>query len=220
MGKSGKFWLMAGGAVALAGALLLPGTGIFAADHLDPPARTDAAVDQTPDFAADIDDVFAWHSGNTIKIILTFAGPFATNLPGYYDRDVLYKININTAAPEDTPEIVIKARFGRGKGPNEWGIQVEGLPGVTGNIEGPVETVLQKDGVTLRAGLYDEPFFFDLQGFRESRSTGTIRFNNKRNFFDAQNDQAIVIEIPKDRFNGATMPLGIWATTARIGGQL
>ena len=31
---------------------------VLAADHLDPPARTDPAVDATPDKAADIADVY------------------------------------------------------------------------------------------------------------------------------------------------------------------
>ena len=132
---------------------------------------------------------------------------------------MLYKINISTSLPADTPEVSIKARFGPGKGPNEWGVQFAGIPGVNGTIEGPVDTNLTKDGVTARAGLFDEPFFFDLQGFRESRAMGTLRFKNTRNFFDGQNDTALVLEIPKDRFASATTPLGFWITTARYGGS-
>ena len=213
--------LTGGAAAAITTAVLfIPGASNRAADHLDPPARTDLAVDPTPDLPADIADIFAWYSGDTVKIIVTFGGPSPANLPASFDRDVLYKINISTAAPADTADATIKVRFGRGAGPNEWGVRMEGVPGVTGAIEGPVETTLVKDGVKARAGLFDEPFFFDLVGFRETRSMGTIRFNNKRNFFDAQNDTAIVLEIPKDRFAGATMPLGFWITTSRFGGQI
>ncbi len=213
--------LVGGSAAAITAAVvLLPGASNQAADHLDPPSRTDLAVDPTPDLPADIADIFAWYSGDTVKVVLTFGGPNAANMPASYDRDVLYKINISTAAPADTADVTIKARFGRGAGPNEWGVRIEGLPGVNGAIEGPVETTLVKDGVKARVGLFDEPFFFDLVGFRETRAMGTLRFNNKRNFFDAQNDTAIVLEIPKDRFSTATTPLGFWATTARFGGQI
>jgi hypothetical protein len=214
--------LLAGGSAAMitAAVLFVPGGANRAADHLDPPSRTDLAVDPTPDLPADIADVFAWYSGDTVKVILTFGGPNPPNLPASFDRDVLYKINISTAAPTDTPEVTIRVRFGPGQRPNEWGVRMEGVPGVTGAIEGPVETLLTKDGVKARAGLFDEPFFFDLIGFRESRSMGTIRFNNKRNFFDGQNDTAIVLEIPKDRFANASTPLGFWATTSRFGGQI
>lgn len=209
-----------GAAALFAAMLLVPGDSMFAADHLDPPTRTDPTIDPTPDLPADIADIFAWYSGNTVKVILTFGGPNNPNAGASFDRDVLYKINISTALPADTPEMVIKARFGRGKNPNEWGVRFEGVPGVNGAIEGPVETNLVKDGVTARAGLFDEPFFFDLQGFRESRSMGTLRFNNQRSFFTGQNDTALVLEIPKDRFATATSPLGFWASTARFGGQL
>jgi len=213
--------LFAGPAAAiLAAAVILPGASNRAADHLDAPTRTDPAIDPTPDISADIADVFAWHSGNTVKIIVTFGGPSSVTQPASYDRDVLYKINISTDAPTDTPEHTIRVRFGRGQGANEWGVRMEGVPGVTGVIEGPVDTNLTKDGVTVRAGLFDEPFFFDLQGFRETRALSAIRFVNTRNFFDGTNDTAIVLEIPKSTFANATTPLGVWSTTSRFGGQL
>lgn len=214
-------WLAAGPAAGiLAIALLVPGAQNRAADHLDPPTRTDPTLDQVPDVPADIADIFAWHTGDTVKVIVTFGGPSSVTQPASYDRDVLYKILISTAAPTDTPEVVMRVRFGRGKGPNEWGVRIEGVPGVTGAIEGPVDTNLVKDGVTARAGLFDEPFFFDLQGFRETRSLNAIRFVNTRNFFDGNNDTAIVLEIPRDRLAGATTPLGFWTTTSRFGGQI
>lgn len=206
--------------VLLAAALLVPGASNRAADHLDPGARVDPTVDPIPDKAADIADIFAWHSGNTVKVVVTFAGPNATTLPATFDRDVLYRIFVSTAPPADTPEIVVRVRFGPGQGPNEWGVRIEGVPGVTGAIEGSVETTLTKDGVTARAGLFDEPFFFDLQGFRETRSMGTLRFNSQRDFFASANDTAIVLEIPRDRFAGATMPLGFSVATGRFGGQI
>ena len=125
--------LAAGAAcAALSGLLLLPADVAESADHLDPPTRTDAGFDLTPDVPADIADVFAWHSGTSTKIVMTFAGPVPTTAPTYYDRDVLYKINISTQAPGTAPEFVIKFRFGKGQGPNDWGVRIEGLPGVTG----------------------------------------------------------------------------------------
>lgn len=211
---------VAGAALALAGAVLWPGHGILAADHLDPPARTDPAVDSTPDRPADIADVFAWHTATTTVLVLTFAGPVATTLPAFYDRDVLYKINISNTDATTTPNIPITVKFGKGAGANQFGVQISGIPGVNGPIVGPVDTTIVKDGVTARAGLFDEPFFFDLQGFKDTVSSGHLAFNNKRNFFAAQNDTAIVIEIPSDRINNAGHVLNIWGTTARLGGQI
>jgi hypothetical protein len=197
----------------------VPGAADRAADHLDPPHRTDPAVDNSPDSAADIADVYAWYAGDDMRLALTFAGPSVGSQPAVYDRDVLYKILVSTAPPDDTPEVTIKVRFGPGVGPNEYGVRIEGIPGVNGAIEGPVETVLQKDGVKTFAGLLDDPFYFDLLGFRETRSTGSIRFNNQRSFFTGQNDTAFVIEVPRSRFAGGTGKLAIWSTASRFGGQ-
>ena len=213
--------LAAGAAcAALSGLLLLPADVAESADHLDPPTRTDAGFDLTPDVPADIADVFAWHSGTSTKIVMTFAGPVPTTAPTYYDRDVLYKINISTQAPGTSPEFVIKFRFGKGQGENDWGVRIEGLPGVTGALEGPVETDMASNGVKARVGLFDEPFFFDLIGFRETRSFASIRIRNDRNFFDGQNDTAIVLDIPDANLGAGAKNLDIWGQTARFGGNL
>src|SRR5688500_10700599 len=84
---------------ALAAALIIPGAGNRAADHLDPPLRTDPTLDSVPDVPADIADIFAWHSGDTVKISVSFGGPSSLTQPASFDRDVLYKILIKTAAP-------------------------------------------------------------------------------------------------------------------------
>ena len=213
--------LFAGSTAAVfAAALLLPGASNRAADHFDPPSRTDPLVDATPDLPADIADVYAWHASGRLNLAVTFAGPNVNTRPANYDRNVLYKLQISTAAPDDTPEIVIRVRFGPGANPNEFGVRFEGVPGVTGTIEGPVETTLSKDGVLARAGLFDDPFTFDLQGFREIRPSGQIRFNNTRDFFHLQNDTAFVLSIPQDRVANGTGTIRVWGTTGRIGGQI
>ena len=208
------------GLAAIAVATLVPGQLTQAADHLDPPGRTDPAVDATPDRAADIADVYSWHTDTSVIIAITFSGPQPTSQAATYDRNVLYTVNISNAGSRADAEIPIRVRFGPGAGANEFGVQVSGMPGVTGDIVGPVETNLSKDGVTVRAGLFDDPFFFDLVGFRQTVSTGTLAFDNQRNFFAGQNLTAIVMEIPRSRIENGTNPIGIWSTTARFGGQL
>lgn len=204
---------------ALGALLLVPGQLALTADHLDPPARTDPAVDSTPDIAADIADIFAFHDADNLYLISTFGGPAAPTLGAFYDRDVLHTINISTSPPASSSDITIRFRFGPGANPGETGISVENVPGVNGAIVGPVEQILSKDGVRVYAGLRDDPFFFDSQGLRESRTMGTIRFNNQRSFFHAKNITTVAIELPRTRLGTATN-LDIWNTTARFGGQL
>lgn len=215
-------WLCGIGGLAIAGsgALMIAGAPNQAADHFDPPGRTDPLVDSTPDLPADIADVYAWHSGDMMNIAVTFAGPNVNTTPAFYDRNVLYRVNISTAAPDDTAEVTIRVRFAPGTRPNEFGVRFEGVPGVDGTIDGAVETTLVKDGVQARAGLFDDPFTFDLQGFREIRPSGQIRFNNTRDFFHTQNDTAFVLSIPKNRFGTGTGVIRVWANSGRIGGQI
>jgi hypothetical protein len=78
---------------------------------------------------------------------------------------------------------------------------------------------LEKDGVKVWAGLFDDPFFFDLQGFRDTLNTGTLSFDSERDFFAGQNLTAVVIEIPKDLIDTGA-PVDVWGATARFGGQL
>ena len=108
--------LLLGGALALsvAAGLLVAGRQGHAADHLDPPARTDPAVDMIPDKAADITDIYAWHTAAFLIIALNFSGPQATTLPGAYDRDVLYTLNISNDNQPTTSEFPIEIRTFRG----------------------------------------------------------------------------------------------------------
>lgn len=214
-----RTWMTLGAtALALPLALVSADYATRAADHLDPPTRTDKDHDPTPDVPADIADVFAWYTPTSIVVALTFAGPQPGNMPPFYDRDVLYTINISNSGARTDPEIRIRFRFGfDGQSP---GVQFTGIPGVNGSIEGPVQTVLQKDGVKAIAGSFDDPFFFDLLGFRETQSTGTLSIRNTRDFFDGQNDTSVVIEIPRTAVLNGNNPLDVWAETARFGGNL
>jgi len=222
-------WALGGGGVALAAvaALTMPQQSIFAADHLDPPQRTDPSVTDTPDRAADIADIYAWRNeaNDSVVLVMTFAGPQGPEAAGTYDRDVIYTLNISNIEPRDLPEYSIRVKFGQAVSngnpvDGEYGVQVTGLPGsgiALTTIEGSVETPLTADGITVQAGVFDDPFFFDLQGFRDTLSMGDLAFT-QTDFFAGMNDTAVVIEIPADRFNGPG-PLDIWGVTSRIKGM-
>lgn len=190
---------------------------IDAADHNEPSTRTEVGVDPTPDRAADLADIYAFHDATTLTVIITFGGPAATTLPAFYDPDVLYRIHVSNDGDRADTEIPIDIRFGfDGSNP---GVEVRGLPGQP-VIQGPVETTLNQGGYLIRAGLYDDPFFFDLQGLRETRSTGTIRFRNDRSAFANANITVVAIQIPRERVENGNAQIDIWSETGRFGGQL
>lgn len=204
------------GIAALAAIVLVPGQRALSADHFDSPSRTDpflAGRTTQADVAADIADVFAWYDATNVYAAVTFH-----NLNGTYDRNLLYGLNISTSAPATSSDLQIRWRFGPATNGTGSGISIENLPGVGGALVGPVEAILSKDGVRAYAGVRDDPFFFDLQGFRETRSMATLRFVNTRNFFAGANDVVVILEIPRSRLGNG--PLDIHATSSRFGGLL
>ena len=204
-----------GGGAALAAMLLLPGQLALGADHFDSPSRTDPFVagrTTRADIAADIADVFAFYDATNVYFAVTFHNV------GSYDRDLVHGLNISTTAPATSADIAIRWRYGPATNGTGSGVSIENLPGVNGPLVGPVESILSKDGVRAYAGMRDDPFFFDLQGFRETRSMNTLRFVNTRNFFRNANGLVLIIEVPRSRLGNG--PLDINATTARFGGLL
>lgn len=213
--NSGTFFRVALPCALMAGAVGMAGhQALEAADHFDPPARTGSDTNTVGfDVAADIADLYAFHDVSNVYIAIGFGGPSATNLPAFYDRDVLYTINISNAGTRTDIEFPIEIRFGR-DGVNP-GIEVRNLPG-SDLLRGPVERNLTtSNGIMVRAGLFDDPFFFDPQGLRDSRATGNLSFNNARNRFAGLNSTFVIIAIPRGLIDRA-QPLDIWTSSARI----
>ncbi len=175
----------------------------------------------TNDPAADIDDVYAWHNTTfgTFTAVITFAGGAAPDVAKrtspIYDKDVLYTLHVDTTG-DDTPERNIYIRFGQNN-VGDWGLQVQNMPGTTAAVVGKVNetvTVAGNPKLKVRAGLFDDPFFFDLEGFRSTLQSGTLSFSNTRDSFAEQNVMAIVLECDLAAMNTGTK-LKVWASTGR-----
>ena len=178
----------------------------FAADHNEAPGAT-------ADPAADLADVYAWHTGAKLVAAITFAGITASATGPVYDEDVLYTIHVDNDA-DFVPDHNIYVRFGQNND-GDWGVQVENLPG-SETISGPVGTNLSAGGGRLvYAGWREDPFFFDLDGFKATLDSGTLAFNNTRDFFEGRNVTAIVLEMDLAAARGTGSSLNIWATTGR-----
>jgi len=225
---------LASGIGALACAALLVTTALWspatsnAADHNDPPMRTGS------DQAADIGDLFVWHTGTgadaRIVVALTVSGasmPVADQA-GNYDTDVLYGIHFSNTGSGGTPAYAsthdIWVRFGQ-DGAGAWGMQVTDLPGETGPVEGAVEEAMTApNGGMAWAGLADDPFFFDLEGFQDLSSTGELSsfdsvssgFTSTRDSVMGANATVIVLEFPASEVTNAGGMVHAWATTGRI----
>ena len=203
---------------AIGGLSFVAHRGLVAADHLEPPLRTDPAADNNPDKGGDIADAYLFATADQLVLAVTFGGPQATTLPAIYDPDLLYTLQVSNDGDPRSTEFPIEIRFGRDSGHNA-GVRVAGLPGGV-VVEGPVETnIIGANNILVRAGLFDDPFFFDSQGFRETRSTGNLAFNNQRNFFAAKNITAVVIQIPLNQVRNGDKLIDLWSEALRFGGQ-
>lgn len=233
MRKKNK-WITALGVTALfAGAVQLQPQEVTAADHADAPLTAE-------DTAGDIADVYGWYTerGTTV-LVMTFAGLRAPGDDPVYDPDTLYTIHIDNTADEaekaqytdndndNESDIRINVRFGQNN-VEEWGVQFSGVPGADDEtFDGPVQTALPNGTATVIAGNFDDPFFFDFEGFVATRDNlldpaeaGDIGFASivagaPVDFFAGTNVMAIVVEIDTALTfdENADNLIQVWATT-------
>ena len=181
-----------------------------AADHSEAPGTR-------ADQPADIADVYVWHDNAANKLVgvITFAGLEAPSKSrGTFDENVLYSFNIDNDG-DFVSDIAVLVRFARdGKG--KWWMYIANLPGSSGAITSPVNRPFETDnGWRVFAGLRDDPFFFDLEGFQATLQTGTLSFDGNRDSVAGLNASAIVMEMDLGvALDGGTV-LNVWATTAR-----
>lgn len=220
----------------------------------------------TGDPTADIADLFAWYTGpkgNPDKVVLALtwrADPLQAKEKSFDptvkygihidtdDHDLL-DINLNDDGLSLGTRLSTKAEhnlifwFGEHKTRRgEWGMIATGIPGVQGSVVGSVGKVLQPaPGVKITAGLFDDPFFADLDAFfnaisvalgnppgnpslpldrfhkvdpRTQRVTRPFGYPVGVDGFGKQNMHAVIVEMPAASFNGKRK-LHVWGTTER-----
>ncbi len=196
---------------------IVPSVG--AADHLDSPGvKINGAVDIT--------DLYAFSTPNeNATVFVIGVNPGAGALPNSgttFGRTVAYLIKVDTNG-DLRPDITWRYRFGA---PNGMGVQsmkvykndhliASGHTGASSKLSGGGKTV---------AGLYDDPFFFDLAAFQGAvLGSGNGRSfcdGNEVDFFLGLNLNAIVLRVPNAQLGGDGQNIGVWTTTEnRRGGK-
>jgi hypothetical protein len=202
--------------LALPAAALLPGgDAARAADHRDAPIFSALGFEAQ----VDINDIYVFASPErpaSTAMILTVSplaglfGPktfaaganhdFNLDYDGDAREDAVYRVTF--ARPDRTGAQRMKLRF---RGPGErYG--AEGAVGAEIALPG---------GGRLVAGIFDDPFFFDLLAFRLN-----LQFSQQSpsNFFRGLNTLAIVLEVPNSSFHGpdnGSGTYGLWCATSR-----
>ncbi len=206
-----------------------------AADHLDAPGLTPPGGD----VRADITDVYAFRApnGRTVLVMnvngLTKPGKqalFATGVPSVAaTKRVSYNFRIDNNG-DARQDVVFGVTFGT---PNRQGVQ-----GLTVRRNGAVflegstspfgKVTVNRGSASSRvyAGMRDDPFFFDLDGFLNilSKEEGKSFLGctaARKDFFARTNVSSIVLEIDSAQLTRSrSTNIGVWATTNRGSAQI
>jgi hypothetical protein len=194
--------------LAIVGVAAITSSVVIASDH------DEADTTSFDDVAADIGDMYAFHGGERLTLILTFDGYKLRQDAPNYDADLLYGLHIDTNG-DSQPDHEIWARFGQ-NGAGDWAVKVEGVPGSDAAIIGMVGEVHEdSSGAQVFAGLVDDPFFFDLEGYKNTLMTGTLAFDPTYDFVAQKNTLALAVEF--DHAALGSTNIAVWATTGRRG---
>ncbi len=225
----GRWALLAVTALAVAAAI---GAGVYhamASDH-----RDSALLTANP--AEDIADVYSFKNPTNpdrVVLAMTVSGfiPPSENATTFFDPQVLYEIKLDTNG--DAVEDQVIQAFVTGSGPNQVmhfrGPVAPIAPGTSDRVVHGSETatvrvshsadpiITQRNGITVFAGVRDDPFFFDLVQFKHVVAGEASSFNNPgADTFAGFNLLAIVIELPKSLLG--TSQLRVWGTTSKLVG--
>ena len=193
------------GALAL-GTVALPSGQVFATDAADSPSASAMP-------AADLNALYAWHDDTSLYVVVTFNG-LTSDADGLYDDTTLYAVHIDTTA-DGVPNHQVWIRFGQ-NGAGETGVQVEGLPGTSAPVIGPVDTVLTGDaGTQVWAGPADNPVFVDLAGLQNTLASGHLSFTGA-DAYAGLNTTAIALTIPLTAVTDGSDVLRVWSTTGAL----
>ncbi len=195
-----------GAAATVLAAGVLAANTAGAADHLDAPAVQ-------ADGRTDINDIYAFQSPKRADrtVLVMTVNPGAGAISGTtFDPKADYSFHIDddgdaVSDREITVDFTKVTRVGQ-----FYVVKLDGRPIAVGRV-GREGWYPGPGRVT--AGVFDDPFFFDLDGFNDG-----FQFTGN-DFFAGLNVSAIVLEVP-DRVLSKRSDIGIWATTSRKGRQI
>jgi len=210
-------------------------SGAGAADHLDAPGATPPGGD----VRLDLTDVYAFRtgSGRTALVMnvngFTEAGKqatFATGVPSVAStKRVSYNLRVDNDG-DAQQDVVLKVTFGR---PNDAGVQKlriyrNGRTVLRGKTSryGTARVNNNGNGVRAFAGMRDDPFFFDLDGFNNilSQEPGMSFLgcdSPRTDKFAGSNVSSIVIELRRSLVTRqGQSQIGVWATTNKGNAQI
>ncbi len=197
-------WSLVHSFCVAASVVLLPASIAIASDHLDSPSVQN-------NHSLDINDLYAFQSpGNANNIVLVMTtNPLAGVLSGTaFSTAGTYEFGVDNNG-DAIPDRTFTVYFSAVKNGSQPVLVLRGNGSVlaSGKTE---QNITIAGGGKMRAGLFDDPFFFDLNGFHDNfKFTGS-------DFFAGTNVSGIVLEIPRTELGG--VHVGVTAKTM-VGGK-
>jgi hypothetical protein len=162
--------------LALAAPIVAP-----AADHLDSPT-----ADQNEEPTADITDLYAWMSADSEKLNLVAAVNADAGEDTVFSDAVIYQFAISSSQQFGGPQesTLITCKFIDEKNIECWA----GNDYVAGDASDPEGIVSDNEGLRVFAGLRDDPFFLEYNGFLNAISTANSAVAADAVAFDDANE--------------------------------
>lgn len=177
----------------------------FAADHLDAPLVMN-------DGSTDIADLYAFQSptnpANTVLILTV--NPAAGVISGTtFNTGAEYTFNIDNTG-DAVADLNYTATFTDNVGGGQaFSVTQSGSAYAAGAIG---QTAVSSSGALATANNFEDPFFFDFNGFNDG-----LAFTGD-DFFAGLDVSAIVLEVPSSELGGPN--IGVWASTSVGGNQI
>jgi hypothetical protein len=209
------------------------GIAAFAAERWLPAADHRDSMTLTNDQDVDIADVYSFRSPadpSNLVLAMTVPGLVPPAETRSFGEDALYQFKIDNDG-DAVEDLVIQA-FATGSGSSQT-IHLRGPaePVTTGAVNrllpgsdaasvqistGATAITASGGGLTVFAGVRDDPFFFDLARFNEIRMGMATGFRDPGiDTFAGSNALAIVVELPAAMVVGASPTIGVWGTASR-----
>jgi hypothetical protein len=203
-------------------ALGLAAGNIGAADHLDAPLVQS-------DGRTDINDLYVFQSPSNADhvVLIMTVNPVAGVLsPITFRPHSAYELMIDETGDGKT-NAQYEVRFSSPDNNDVQGVRLRrrdigegGFETIASGTTG--STISVHGGGMLTAGVFDDPFFFDLVAFQDqvlgAGGSRTFCDGNEVDFFAGLNVSAIVLEVPRDAFMSDN--IGVWARTRAGGPQV
>lgn len=209
---------------AIGAASLIVGGIIYAADHIDAPAVTNQTTDITDLY------VFRAQDPNNLVFVANtqgLASP-ANTASLAFDENTLLEFNIDKNG-DNIEDLVIQCKYDAAS--NKMQVYGPVVPSGTGSrskLEGNPTADVEvtpyggnaiistgSSGIKVFAGPRDDPFFFDLNKFKEILAGTATGFNNPGiDAFAGTNVLSLVLEVPKSLL-AASGNINVWLETKK-----